>query len=71
MFIVTNNLDKPHGFYWQNFYKDHFFTYSQDTLKHILSLHNFEILKMCGKGHKTHQNYNYHYIQCIAEKKKC
>ncbi len=69
IYIVTNNLDQPHGFYWQNFFRDHTFTFSEQTLSNLLQICGFEVTKICGNGHKTFQGYHYPYIQCIAKKK--
>ena len=68
IFIVTNNIDTPHGNLWQNFFPDHTVTYSQKTLKAQMESQGFRILDMNIEGHTTYENYHYPYQYCVAEK---
>lgn len=70
IFIVTNNLDTPHGFLWQNFFIDHTVTFSPKTLTALLKIEGFKIIKQEFSGHITYEGYHYPYQCCLAVKTK-
>lgn len=67
-YIVTNDLDRPHGFLWQNLLADHTITFSPRTLAALLEAEGFVVENMNEDGHVTLEGYHYPYIQCVARK---
>lgn len=68
LFVATNNLDEPHGFFWQNFFPEHTVTFSPRTLKALLEVEGFKIVDQNFAGHLTYEGYHYPYQYCIGMK---
>jgi 2-polyprenyl-3-methyl-5-hydroxy-6-metoxy-1,4-benzoquinol methylase len=68
LFVATNNLYEPHGFFWQNFFPEHTVTFSPRTLAALLESEGFRMLDTDTAGHVTYAGYRYPYLQCVAEK---
>jgi len=68
VFVAVNNLDTPHGFYWQNFFADHVVSFSRRTLEAMLASRGLNPSARDALGHVTYQGYHYPYLYVLASK---
>mgnify|MGYP004003111933 FL=1 len=69
IFFSTPNALKVHGFLWQNYFHDHAFTYSRNTLRRLLQKYGFDEINFDTTGHVTYQKYHYPYMDLLFERK--